>query len=72
MEYVAESEDNAHGEAIVTSVWLGEPQLLLHAHRGQRPQGHAGEDEPEPITLRLDNVAVICYGEVRHEYAVLR
>src|SRR5256885_10828706 len=72
MEHVTEGQDNAHRETIIPPIRLREPELLLHAHRGQRPRGHAGEDHPEPIALRLDNTAVMGGGEAGHESAVLR
>jgi hypothetical protein len=34
MEHVAKGEDNAHSEAIVPPIRLGESQFFLHTHRG--------------------------------------
>jgi hypothetical protein len=60
-----------HGEALVSLVRLRKPQLLLHAHRDQRRRGHAGEDHPEPVPLRLDDAAVVCRSQAGHELLVL-
>jgi hypothetical protein len=71
VQYVAEGEDDAQREAIIALARLGEPQLFLHAHRGQCPGGDAREDHPEPVALRLDDAAVVCRGEAGHEVTVL-
>jgi len=64
VQHVAQSEDNAHREAIIALARLGEPQLLLHAHCGQCPGGDAREDHPEPVALRLDNMAIVRRSQV--------
>jgi len=69
--HVAERDDDAHGQPPVTPGRLGKAQLLLHGHRGQRSRRHAREGEPEPITFRLNDAAVVRRGQTGNELAML-
>src|SRR5438046_6163438 len=68
---VTKCDDDTYRDAVVTTIWLCQAQLLLHLDRRLGRAGDAGKFQPMAVARGFDNVALVFGGMARHEVSML-